>query len=230
MRIALLLALIVAVPDSALPGDRYAGAVRAYFRGSEYCWNVKTPSRRTVEKEIEQLRESSARLWPDQPETALWNLTALMLTEGEGHTKGVKNDPDIERLGPGHISLWEAVTAAKIYNIKAPDVRKPGGKIWFRNKLKGNVKFAVDCYVATIKYYFTQHNSDWDATVCAFKYGPGRYASIVMKSRKKPSQLRAWKGYETKLKVLRCLERDPDMSGKELCDCMKIEEEKNEQK
>lgn len=190
MKFVCMMMILLLMPLSGFADTGFPALARAHFRSAEVCLKQsKIPTRAEAEIIIEALNNAAKQYWSDDPTYAAIMGLALLLTEGGGNSATNKADPVRRAYGPLHIKYDEALTATKKYNIKAPDVSKPGGEEWFRAKLDGSPSFSIQCAMAYYRICYDiavkttapdgdQKEGHFAVAACIYKYGINGYNSL----------------------------------------------------
>lgn len=174
----------------------------------------KTPSRTTVEREIEYITEAARRWWPYDVENAKRRLMALMLTEGGGRKRGKKKDPYEEAFGPLHVHYGNALAAARMFLIKTGtkkryyiDVGKKGGKVWMISALRDDLRFSIMCAGGSLKICDGYANGNKQHGVIIYKAGIAGFMRLLnAKENRNLNELRVWKHFSVTMKWISCLD------------------------
>lgn len=208
------------------PLDIFTKTMRMHFRAAPICWKQKiVPNRKTAELEIVAINKAARRFWPDRYEEARWRLMTLMLTEGGGNTKGKAKDPSRRSYGPLHIKYEEAVMVAQILKIGDPfiDFKKKGAKGWFQSRLKGNVKFGIECAAGYLSLCDDLVGNDWQRGLLVYKYGKSGFMKAMSGSHKKPlNSLPVWVRFTEMRAWIDCLKNQTEKGIDNPCQCMVV--------
>lgn len=208
--------------------DLFAKTMRLQFRAYEICLNSRqVPNRKTAEREIVAINEISKRFWPNQYDEARWRLMTLMLTEGAGKKTGKRKDPERRSYGPLHVKYIEAVLAATVFNITAGskfiDVKKKGGASWFKEALRGNVKFAIECGAGYLRLCDDIVNNDWQRGLLIYKYGEVGFMKVIRAHPDRSlNELTVWVQFVQMRSWIDCLKKQIEKTTDDPCQCVKI--------
>ncbi len=201
--------------------DPFPEVVRAYFRTASICFGIKKtglPSRKTVEKEVAAIEEAAKRFFPESEAKARKYLFVLMISESEGNLGIAKPDPKTESLGLMCVKLLEARVAGRVYALPY----RKRGDVWFRSTLMWNPRASILYGTACLRMDYAK-TKDWPRAILTYKYGEAGFRDAIagLKEGKTIDDLRVWRTFVRRLKLIDCIEARMVKKGDDCQRCSK---------